>query len=127
MAVAQFVDELNDAKNAVIHTQGHVIDEITQDQRMYYGLDEADFPGPSNEGRVLVLYHHAVNRSGLAGALEHLVQFLATDAVEFGLADLVKDERATLAPGFAATALLLRFRGRELAGVHVMRLSRFRE
>jgi hypothetical protein len=56
MAVAEFVAAMNDAKDGVIHTQGHVIDEITEDQREYYGLDEADFADPSEDGRVLVLF-----------------------------------------------------------------------
>lgn len=56
MAVAEFRAALADAKGGVIHTQGHVIDEITEDQREYYGLDEADFPEPSDDGRVLVLF-----------------------------------------------------------------------
>jgi hypothetical protein len=56
MAVAEFVDAMNDATGGVIHTQGHVIDEITEDQRECYGLDEADFPEASDDGRVLVLF-----------------------------------------------------------------------
>jgi hypothetical protein len=50
MAVAEFVAAMNDAKDGVIHTQGHVIDEITEDQREYYGLDEADFADRSEDG-----------------------------------------------------------------------------
>jgi hypothetical protein len=65
--------------------------------------------------------------SGFAGPLEDLLQFLAADAVEFGLADLVDHHRAALAAGFAAAALPLRFRGRELTEIQVIRLSRFRE
>ena len=55
MTVSDFMVAVNDAEDGVIHTQGRVIDEITDDQREYYGLDEADFPDPSDDGRVLVL------------------------------------------------------------------------
>jgi len=53
--VSDFRAAMNDAADGVIHTQGRVIDELTEDQREYYGLDEADFAEPSEDGRVLVL------------------------------------------------------------------------
>lgn len=55
MTVSDFHVALADAKDGVIHTQGSVIDEITEDQHKYYGLDVADFPEPPAQGRVLVL------------------------------------------------------------------------
>jgi hypothetical protein len=55
MVVSDFIVAINDADNGQIKTQGKVIDEITEDQRKYYGLDEADFPQPSEGGRVMVL------------------------------------------------------------------------
>jgi hypothetical protein len=55
MVVSDFIVAINDADNGQIKTQGKVIDEITEDQRKYYGLDEADFPQSSEGGRVMVL------------------------------------------------------------------------
>ena len=55
MTVSDFRFALSDAENGVIRTQGRVVDGITEDQRTYYGFDEAAFPAPSADGRVLVL------------------------------------------------------------------------
>ncbi len=52
MTVSDFRFAIKDGR---IATQGEVIDGITEHQRTYYGLDEADFPDPPAEGRVLVL------------------------------------------------------------------------
>jgi hypothetical protein len=52
--VSDFKVALADASNGVIHTQGKVIDEITETQQEYYGLDPTAFPDPDG-GRVLVL------------------------------------------------------------------------
>ncbi len=46
---------MDDVRNGRVHTQGEVIDQITEDQQKYYGFDEIDFPEPSSDGRVLVL------------------------------------------------------------------------
>lgn len=54
MVVSDFRLLIEDADGGQIETQGEVLDEITEDQRKYYGLDEAAFP-PSEGGRVLVL------------------------------------------------------------------------
>jgi hypothetical protein len=54
MTVSDFRVALSDADNGMIHTQGRVLGEITEEQRKYYGLDEADFPDPPGGGRVLV-------------------------------------------------------------------------
>jgi hypothetical protein len=54
MTVSDFKAAVAEAKNGVIHTQGKVIDEVTETQQKYYGLDPAAFPG-SDDGRVLVL------------------------------------------------------------------------
>jgi hypothetical protein len=55
MVVSDFIFAIDDADNGQIKTQGKVIDAITEDQRTYYGLDEADFPSPPERGRVMVL------------------------------------------------------------------------
>ena len=55
MVVSDFIFAMDDADNGQIKTQGKVIDEITEDQRKYYGLDEAAFPEPTEDGRVMVL------------------------------------------------------------------------
>jgi hypothetical protein len=55
MVVSDFIFAIDDAADGQITTQGEVIDEITEDQREYYGLDEADFPPPPDDGRVMVL------------------------------------------------------------------------
>jgi hypothetical protein len=44
-----------ESTNGVVHSQGRVIDEVTDDQVKYYGIDLDDFPEPSYDGRVLVL------------------------------------------------------------------------
>ena len=46
---------MDDVRNGELHTQGKVIDQITEDQQNYYGFDESDFPEPSPAGRVMVL------------------------------------------------------------------------
>jgi hypothetical protein len=57
MAVADFRAAVAEAAKdgGVIHAQGEVVTEITEDQKTYYGLDDADFPAPDGDGRVLVL------------------------------------------------------------------------
>lgn len=57
MTVSDFGFALADAEDngGVIATQGEVVDEITEDQSTYYGMTEADFPVPGDDGRVLVL------------------------------------------------------------------------
>jgi hypothetical protein len=55
MVVSDFIFAMGDADGGQIKTQGKVIEEITEDQRKYYGLDEADFPPAPDGGRVLVL------------------------------------------------------------------------
>jgi hypothetical protein len=54
MVVSDFIFAINDAHDGEIKSLGKVIDEITDDQRKYYGLDEAAFP-PADGGRVMVL------------------------------------------------------------------------
>ena len=46
---------MDDVRNGRVHTQGKVIDQITEVQQNYYEFDENDFPEPSSDGRVLVL------------------------------------------------------------------------
>jgi hypothetical protein len=53
--VSDFIFLINDAHNGEIKALGKVIDEITDDERKYYGLDEAAFPQPAEGGRVIVL------------------------------------------------------------------------
>jgi hypothetical protein len=55
MTVSDFIGLMRDSPDGVVHGQGKVIDEITEDQSTYYGLDPHDCPEPSDEGRVLVL------------------------------------------------------------------------
>lgn len=58
MTVSDFRFALADAAKTpddVIHTQGVVVDEITDDQRQYYGITVDDFPAPGPDGRVLVM------------------------------------------------------------------------
>jgi hypothetical protein len=55
MTVSDFIFAVDDVDNGQIKTQGRVIDEITEDQRKYYGLDEAAFPEPTEDGRVMLL------------------------------------------------------------------------
>ncbi|MCX2714556.1 hypothetical protein [Mycolicibacterium sp. J2] len=54
MTVSDFKAAVAEAKDGVVHTQGTVIDGITETQQKYYGLDPAAFPG-SGDDRVLVL------------------------------------------------------------------------
>jgi hypothetical protein len=66
--------------------------------------------------------------SGLAaGPLENFHQIFATHTVAFGLADVVDDDRASLATRLAATALLLRFEVEQFASLQVTGVSRFRD
>ena len=53
--VPDFVGMMKDTKNGELKAQGKVIDGITEDQEEYYGFDEAAFPDPSPDGRVLML------------------------------------------------------------------------
>ncbi|MCV7172469.1 hypothetical protein H7I41_21360 [Mycobacterium manitobense] len=55
MSVPDFVGMMKDVRGDEVAAQGEVIDHVTDDQREYYGFDEADFPAPPAEGRVLVL------------------------------------------------------------------------
>lgn len=55
MTVSDFIGVMRDSAGGVVRAQGRVLDEITEDQRTYYGLDPADFPPPAGDGRVLVL------------------------------------------------------------------------
>jgi hypothetical protein len=55
MVVSDFIFAMDDARNGEIETVGKVIDTITDVERNYYGLDEADFPRPADGGRVMVL------------------------------------------------------------------------
>jgi hypothetical protein len=59
LSVPDFKGVLGDVKyNGEIHTHGRVVDEITENQEEYYGFDEADFPDPPSEGRVMVLLEY---------------------------------------------------------------------
>jgi hypothetical protein len=55
MVVSDFIFAIDDVDNGQIKTQGRVIDEITGDQHKYYGLDNAAFPEPTEDGRVMLL------------------------------------------------------------------------
>ncbi|RZT26067.1 hypothetical protein EV589_1819 [Mycobacterium sp. BK558] len=55
MSVPDFVGAMADAHGSTVHTQGKVIDEITEDQVEYYGFDVDAFPPPPTDGRVMVL------------------------------------------------------------------------
>ena len=55
LSVPDFVGAMQDARDGTVHTQGRVIEEITEDQVEYYGFDVDDFPEPSGGGRVMVL------------------------------------------------------------------------
>ena len=54
MTVSDFRVAVNDAHDGVIHTQGRVIDELTEDQQKYYGLDESSFPEAPEDGLSLI-------------------------------------------------------------------------
>ncbi|MBE1552541.1 hypothetical protein GGC64_006628 [Mycobacterium sp. OAS707] len=54
MVVSDFIVAIREADGDLIKTQGAVIDEITDDQRRYYGFNETDFPPRPDDGRVLV-------------------------------------------------------------------------
>lgn len=55
MVVSDFTLAIEDATHGAINTQGKVTDAITEDQRNYYGFDEAAFGEPDEGGRVIVL------------------------------------------------------------------------
>jgi hypothetical protein len=55
LSVPDFKGAMADVRNGRLHTQGKVIDEITEDQERYYGFDLDDFGEPSSDGRVMVL------------------------------------------------------------------------
>jgi hypothetical protein len=55
MVVSDFIFAIDDAHDGQIKTQGKVIDVITEDRRKYYGLDDAAFPEPIDDGRVMLL------------------------------------------------------------------------
>jgi hypothetical protein len=55
MTVADFIGLMRDSPDRVVRSQGRMIDEITEDENEYYGLDAGDFPEPSGDGRVLIL------------------------------------------------------------------------
>jgi hypothetical protein len=55
LSVPDFVGLMDDVADDRVHTQGRVTDVVTDEQREYYGFDEADFPEPPPGGRVLVL------------------------------------------------------------------------
>lgn len=55
LSVPDFVGVMKDVRDDTVHTQGKVIDDVTDDQIEYYGFDLGDFPAPSADGRVMVL------------------------------------------------------------------------
>jgi hypothetical protein len=55
MTVSDIIGLMRDSRDRVVHGQGRVIGEVTDDQRKHYGLDPGDLPEPSGDGRVLVL------------------------------------------------------------------------
>ncbi|QZT55667.1 hypothetical protein [Mycolicibacterium austroafricanum] len=55
LSVPDFVGAMKDAHGGTVHTQGKVIEQITEDQVEYYGFDVDDFPEPPQDGRVTVL------------------------------------------------------------------------
>lgn len=59
LSVPDFKGVLDDLEyNGEIHTHGRVIDDITDDQKTYYGFDEDDFPAAPSDGRVMVLLEY---------------------------------------------------------------------
>ncbi len=58
LSVPDFKGVLDGVRNGDIKTHGRVIDYITENQEEYYGFDEADFPDPSYDGRVMVLLEY---------------------------------------------------------------------
>jgi hypothetical protein len=46
MTVSDFIGLMRDSTNGVVHSQGRVIDEVTDDQVKYYGVILDDFPEP---------------------------------------------------------------------------------
>lgn len=55
LSVPDFVGAMNEVRDDRVHTQGKVIDDITDDQIEHYGFDLNDFPAASDDGRVMVL------------------------------------------------------------------------
>ena len=55
MTVADFRGVMNHVENGDLHATGKVIDEITDDQRQYYGFDIDAFGQPPADGRVMML------------------------------------------------------------------------
>jgi hypothetical protein len=55
LSVPDFKGAMEDVRNGKIHTQGKVIDDITEDQEKYYGFNLGDFPEPPPDGRVMLL------------------------------------------------------------------------
>jgi len=55
MTVSDFIGLMRQSTNGVVHGQGRVIDEVTDDEVTYYGINLDDFPEPSYDGWVLVL------------------------------------------------------------------------
>lgn len=55
MAVPDFRGVMKHVENGRLQATGKVIDQITDDQRTYYGLDPEAFGEPPPGGRVMVL------------------------------------------------------------------------
>lgn len=55
MSVPDFRGVLNHAENDHLHATGKVIDDVTEDQRTYYGFDVDAFGPPPPGGRVMML------------------------------------------------------------------------
>ncbi|TDO09058.1 hypothetical protein EV580_5091 [Mycobacterium sp. BK086] len=55
LSVADFRGVMNDVDNGLLKATGKVIDEITEDQRTYYGFEPDAFAKPPPGGRVMLL------------------------------------------------------------------------
>nr|WP_221218735.1 MULTISPECIES: hypothetical protein [unclassified Mycolicibacterium] len=55
LSVADFRGVMNDVDNGLLKATGKVIDEITEDQRTYYGFEPDAFAKPPQGGRVMLL------------------------------------------------------------------------
>ncbi|BBX73533.1 hypothetical protein H7H78_16835 [Mycobacterium shinjukuense] len=55
MSVPDFKGMMAGVRGGALKATGKVIDDITADQRKYYGFDEAAFPQASSAGRVMLL------------------------------------------------------------------------
>ena len=55
MTVPDFRGVMNHVQNGELHATGKVIEEITDDQRQYYGFDVGAFGKPPGGGRVMLL------------------------------------------------------------------------